>query len=83
MLVSFATRMLIAVADIAAIMAAIAVVLATQGRMTSQVGLWLVIIGLIPVAVNYLWWHRQYANASPLRAVKLRFVKSGSVLGNL
>jgi hypothetical protein len=52
MIVSFATRMLIAVASIAAIMAAISAALIAQGRMTSQVQLWIVIIGLIPVAVN-------------------------------
>jgi hypothetical protein len=54
MLVSFAKRMVIAVASIAAIMGAISVALVAQGRMTWHVELWIVIIGLIPVAVNYL-----------------------------
>ena len=66
MMVSFATRMLIAVVTIAAIMAVIAAALLIQRRMTWQVGLWLVIIGLIPVTVNYLWWRRQYAKAALL-----------------
>jgi hypothetical protein len=55
--------MLIAVAAVAAIMAAISLVVAKQGRWTWEAQVWIVLIGIIPVAVNCLWWRRQYAKA--------------------
>jgi len=76
MLVSFGTRMLIAVTAIAVIMSAISVVVAAQGRWTWQAQLWIVVIGIIPVAVNYLWWRRQYAKAPLLPYWYLNYTRS-------
>jgi hypothetical protein len=80
MKVNFATRMLIAVAGVAAIMAAISVALAAQRRMTLEVGLWLVIIGLIPIGVNYLWWHRQYAKTTTLPFLYLNYTPKETIV---
>ena len=55
--------MLIVVAAVAVIMAAISLALAAQGRWMWQALPWIVLISIIPVTVNYLWWRRQYAKA--------------------
>lgn len=80
MLVSFGTRMLIAVVAVAVIMAAISLVVAAQGRMTWQAQLWIVVISIIPIAVNYLWWRRQYAKAPLLPLMYMDYTRTEIII---